>query len=99
MRARAREPRLLHGLRSSGSPSAASTAACEGSARPVQAAPELAPVAKFARDDTTPIPRPSTYYGREHYHDIREENGQLLRQAAREAAQQSSTPEPQQGMH
>src|SRR4051794_11733280 len=38
---------------------------------PVEAAPELARVAKFAPDDTTPIPRPSTYYGREHYHDIR----------------------------
>ncbi len=53
---------------------------------PVQTAPELAPVAKFARDDTTPIPRPSTYYGREHYHDIREENAGLMRQAARHAA-------------
>ncbi len=52
---------------------------------PVQTAPELAPVAKFARDDTTPIPRPSTYYGREHYHDIREENAALVRQAARHA--------------
>jgi hypothetical protein len=32
---------------------------------PVEPAPELAPVAKYARDDTTPIPRPSTYYGRD----------------------------------
>jgi hypothetical protein len=55
------------------------------SALPVQAAPELAPVAKYARDDTTPIPRPSTYYGREHFHDIREEAGVLVRQAARDA--------------
>jgi len=55
---------------------------------PVEAAPELAPVAKFAHDDTTPIPRPSTYFGREHYHDIREENDALMRQAAREAARQ-----------
>jgi Rad52/22 family double-strand break repair protein len=61
---------------------------------PVEAAPELSPVAKYARDDTTPIPRPSTYYGREHYHDIREENGALIRQAAREAAQQISAAEP-----
>jgi Rad52/22 family double-strand break repair protein len=53
---------------------------------PVQAAPELAPVERFARDDTTPIPRPSTYYGREHYHDIREENAALMRQAPRHAA-------------
>ncbi len=53
---------------------------------PVQAAPELAPAAKYARDDTTPIPRPSTYYGREHYHDVREENAHLVRQAARETA-------------
>jgi hypothetical protein len=60
----------------------------------VQAAPELAPVAKYARDDTTPIPRPSTYYGREHYHDIREENAGLVRQAAREAADQPSPLEP-----
>jgi Rad52/22 family double-strand break repair protein len=59
----------------------------------VEAAPDLAPAAKYARDDTTPIPRPSTYYGREHYHDIREENAQLMRQAAREAAQQPSSPE------
>jgi Rad52/22 family double-strand break repair protein len=58
---------------------------------PVQAAPELAPVAKYARDDTTPIPRPSTYYGRENYHDIREENAHLVRQAAREAAKQHSS--------
>jgi hypothetical protein len=50
-------------------------------------------VAKFARDDTTPIPRPSTYYGREHYHDIREENAGLVRQAAREAARQISAAE------
>jgi hypothetical protein len=57
---------------------------------PVEAAPELARVAKFAPDDTTPIPRPSTYYGREHYHDIREENGHLMRQAAREVARQPS---------
>jgi Rad52/22 family double-strand break repair protein len=56
---------------------------------PVQAAPELAPVAKYARDDTTPIPRPSTYYGREHYHDVREENSALMRQAAREAPEVS----------
>ncbi len=53
---------------------------------PVQAAPELAPLSKYGRDDTTPIPRPSTYYGREHYHDIREENAALVRQAARHAA-------------
>jgi Rad52/22 family double-strand break repair protein len=66
---------------------------------PVQAAPELAPVAKFARDDTTPIPRPSTYYGREHYHDFREENAGLVRQAAREAAQTPSPAEPQVQVH
>src|SRR6185437_2814022 len=69
----------------------------EGASSPlpaVQAAPELAPVSKYARDDTTPIPRPSTYYGREHYHDIREENAQLVRQAAREAARRDSSPEP-----
>jgi hypothetical protein len=29
--------------------------------------------ARFARDDTTPIPRPSRYYGREHYHARREQ--------------------------
>jgi Rad52/22 family double-strand break repair protein len=55
---------------------------------PVEPAPALAPVAKYARDDTTPIPRPSTYYGREHYHDVREENAHLIRRAAREAARQ-----------
>jgi Rad52/22 family double-strand break repair protein len=59
----------------------------------VTAAPELSPVAKFAHDDTTPIPRPSTYFGREHYHDIREENGAVMREAAREAAQQPFAPE------
>ncbi len=64
---------------------------------PVQAAPELAPVAKYARDDPTPIPRPSTYYGREHYHDVREENAGLVRQAARKPAQgPSSLAEPRQ---
>src|SRR3974390_1181359 len=62
---------------------------------PVEAAPELAPVAKFAHDDTTPIPRPSTYFGREHYHDIREENGAVMRQAAREAARQPLPAQPQ----
>ncbi len=60
------------------------------SSLPLQAAPELAPAGKYARDDTTPIPRPSTYYGREHYHDIREENGALMRQASRAAASQPS---------
>jgi len=59
---------------------------------PVEAAPELAPVAKFAHDDTTPIPRPSTYFGREHYHDIREENDALMRQAARDAAAVETSP-------
>jgi Rad52/22 family double-strand break repair protein len=59
---------------------------------PVEPAPELAPVAKYARDDTTPIPRPSNYYGREHYHDIREENAQLVRQAAREGSRPASSP-------
>ncbi|HWT82501.1 MAG TPA: Rad52/Rad22 family DNA repair protein, partial [Candidatus Methylomirabilis sp.] len=62
---------------------------------PVEAAPELAPVAKFAHDDTTPIPRPSTYFGREHYHDIREENAAVMRQAAREAARQPLPAQPQ----
>ncbi len=66
---------------------------------PVQAAPELAPVAKFARNDTTPIPRPSTYYGREHYHDIREENAGLVREAAREAALPPSVAERRQPPH
>jgi Rad52/22 family double-strand break repair protein len=60
------------------------------SALPTQAAPELAPLAKFARDDATPIPRPSKYYGREHYHDIRAENAGLVRQAARNAANMPS---------
>ncbi len=55
------------------------------SALPVEPAPKLAPVTKYARDDTTPIPRPSTYFGREHYHDIREDNAGLVRQAARRA--------------
>ncbi len=64
---------------------------------PVQAAPELALVAKFARDDTTLIPRPSTYYGREHYHDIREENGALMRQAARDAAMPPSASDEETG--
>ena len=62
---------------------------------PVEAAPELAPVAKFAHDDTTPIPRPSTYFGREHYHDIREENGAVMRHAARDAVRQTPTALPQ----
>ena len=65
----------------------------------MQAAPELAPVAKYARDDTTPIPRPSTYYGREHYHDIREENAALMRQAAREAARAPTPAKEQQPRH
>jgi hypothetical protein len=62
---------------------------------PVEAAPELAPVAKFAHDDTTPIPRPSTYFGREHYHDIREENDALMRQAAQDAVRQTPPMRPQ----
>src|SRR3974390_1518145 len=62
---------------------------------PVEAAPELAPVAKFAHDDTTPIPRPSTYFGREHYHDIREENGAVMRQAAQDAIRQTPPMLPQ----
>ncbi len=66
-------------------PSAAAGQESPPSPLPVQTAPELA-LAKFARDDTTPIPRPSTYYGREHYHDIREENAALVRQAAWHAA-------------
>jgi hypothetical protein len=66
---------------------------------PVQVAPELAPVAKYARDDATPIPRPSTYFGREHYHDIRDESAQLLRQAAREEAQRVPSSEPPLKLH
>jgi hypothetical protein len=57
------------------------------------------PVAKYARDDTTPIPRPSTYYGREHYHDVREENAGLVRQPARKAAQRPPSAEQQQARH
>jgi Rad52/22 family double-strand break repair protein len=70
-----------------------SEAIVQASAAPlaVQAAPELAPVAKYARDDTTPIPRPSTYYGREHYHDIREENAQLVRRVVRERSRPELT--------
>jgi Rad52/22 family double-strand break repair protein len=66
---------------------------------PVEAAPDLAPVAKFARDDTTPIPRPSTYFGREHYHDIREDNAQLMREAASGAAQRRSAIEQRPEAH
>ncbi len=73
--------------------------AADGSALPVQTAPELAPLAKFARDDTTPIPRPSTYYGREHYHDIREETAGLVREAAREAVKQPASAEQRQSVH
>jgi hypothetical protein len=83
-----------------GSPNAVATeptqlgAALKGAMQPppltVETAPELSPVAKFARDDTTPIPRPSTYYGREHYHDIREENGAVLAQMSREDAGSSA---------
>ncbi len=67
-----------------------------GSALHVEAAPELAPVEKFAHDDTIPIPRPPSYFGREHYHDIREENGAVMRQAARDAARQLLPPPPMQ---
>ncbi len=66
-------------------PSAAAGQESPPSLLPIQAGPELAPIAKYARDDTTPIPRPSTYYGRERYHDIREENAGLVRQADRHA--------------
>lgn len=36
-------------------------------------------------DDTTPIPRPSRYFGRERYHQTRKTNGALTRKAARQA--------------
>ena len=47
-------------------------------------APVFAP-ANPHPDDGTPIPRPSTYFGRERYHQVREPGGALVRQAAEEA--------------
>lgn len=45
-------------------------------------APQLAPVAKYAPDDTTPIPRPSTYHGRERYHEVRKVIADLVQSVA-----------------
>jgi hypothetical protein len=38
-------------------------------------------------DDGTPIPRPSTYFGRDRYHEVRGTAGELVRQAAEAAVQ------------
>ncbi len=40
------------------------------------------PVSKPHPDDGTPIPRRSTYFGREKYHQVREPSGELVRRAA-----------------
>ena len=49
-------------------------------------APVFAPT-KPHPDDGTPIPRPSTYFGRERYHEVRGAAGELVRQAAEAAVQ------------
>lgn len=41
-------------------------------AREIAAKPEIGATYQFARDDTTPIPRPSTFYGKEKYIETRE---------------------------
>jgi Rad52/22 family double-strand break repair protein len=55
-------------------------------------APQLAtakapifPITKPHPDDGTPIPRLSTYFGRERYHEVRKPSGELVRRAAHEA--------------
>ncbi len=58
----------------------------------------LLPDAKPHPDDLTPIPRPSTYFGRERYHQVREPAGELVKQAAQEPTEAektaSSPPQP-----
>ena len=59
--------------------------------------PPVLPDAKPHPDGLTPIPRPSTYFGRERYHEVRQPAGELVKQAAREASEATkpASPAPQ----
>jgi hypothetical protein len=52
--------------------------------------PDL-PDTKLHPDGLTPIPRPSTYFGRERYHQVRRPVGDLVKRAAQEATKAEST--------